>query len=330
MSIRKLLSCLLVCLCACLVGGQTAMAFEYAEAAWCCDTIHYRVNPIDPNLFCGGSTAPGWFQSIIDQAAAVWNAQGTKFQLVNIGQTSLSCIPNPSPAVCVGPHDGQNVISMATTCNWVDNSVLAYSTWWYWTAGDSACCIYESDICFNRNVSWFDNTGTCSGSCYDLYSVALHEMGHWIASNHEPDQAALGYRPVMYPSFNFCEMRRVVTADDAALLSWAYDATGVITMPYRCSLVHQHPPYLPPPTHASCANCIPGIPDCDSITTDPCLLICPKSDLVFKVTVKDTCGNLMCVPTGGLWLDIPLTPGSASRRAWSSRYRASLWSWRLA
>lgn len=48
-------------------------------------------------------------------------------------------------------------------------------------------------------------------------------------------------------------------------------------------------------------GCTPGIPDCDSVTTDRCLLICPKSDVVFTVTVKDSCGNPICDPN--LWLD---------------------------
>ncbi len=52
--------------------------------------------------------------------------------------------------------------------------------------------------------------------------------------------------------------------------------------------------------------CIPGTPDCNSVTTDPCLLVCPKSDVIFKVTVKDNCGNPICDPN--LWLDFSGVP----------------------
>lgn len=52
--------------------------------------------------------------------------------------------------------------------------------------------------------------------------------------------------------------------------------------------------------------CIPGTPDCNSVTTDPCLLVCPKSDVVFRVTVTDGCGNPICDPN--LWLDFSGVP----------------------
>jgi Dockerin type I domain len=54
--------------------------------------------------------------------------------------------------------------------------------------------------------------------------------------------------------------------------------------------------------------CPPGPAFCDSTITDPCLLICPKSDLVYKVTLKDSCGNPVCAPSS-LWLDFAQCPG---------------------
>jgi hypothetical protein len=54
------------------------------------------------------------------------------------------------------------------------------------------------------------------------------------------------------------------------------------------------------------APCPPGPPFCDSVTTDPCLLICPRSDTAFVVTVKDSCGNPLCATA--IWLDFSSCP----------------------
>jgi len=56
--------------------------------------------------------------------------------------------------------------------------------------------------------------------------------------------------------------------------------------------------------------CPPGPAFCDSVRTDPCLLICPKSDVVFRVEVKDSCGNPVCDPAAvpAVWLDFSQCP----------------------
>ncbi len=48
--------------------------------------------------------------------------------------------------------------------------------------------------------------------------------------------------------------------------------------------------------------CAPGPPLCDSVTTDPCVLICPQGDVVHTVNVKDSCGNPFC-DVSAVWLD---------------------------
>ncbi len=56
----------------------------------------------------------------------------------------------------------------------------------------------------------------------------------------------------------------------------------------------------------------------DSTKTDPCLTICPKSDAVFRVTEKDSCGNLIC-DLNGTWLDFsqcPAVPCPTEEPAW--------------
>lgn len=42
--------------------------------------------------------------------------------------------------------------------------------------------------------------------------------------------------------------------------------------------------------------CDPGPPFCDSVMTDPCVVVCPTGDITHVVTVKDSCGNPICDP----------------------------------
>lgn len=257
---------------------EDTWAFSYGGAARCCDTIYFRVeqNPAspDPPSTCGSTLPVGWFKGLIDQAAAAWNVEGTAFQLVDIGTTLTSCASSAGSGNCTSVKDDQNTVSLGTSCTWVDNNVLAFSTRWFFVNGSSAGCVTEVDICFNTNRNWYTNSGPCSGSCFDVISVALHEFGHWISSGHENDVAALGYTPVMYQSTNACGQRRTPTPDERALLQWAYSPNGAIRLPERQASAHLHPTdvnYNTPPPHESCGFCIcpcPADPNCAGNATD--------------------------------------------------------------
>lgn len=259
------------------ISTGDSSAFVYGGAARCCDTIYFRVeqDPLlpDPLLICGGLQPAGWFRGLIDQAAEQWNAEGTVFQLTDIGVTQTSCVPAPVTGLCMNVKDDQNTVSLGSTCTF-DNNVLAFSTRWYFTAGPNAGCVDEVDVCFNPARTWYTNSGSCAGSCYDVISVALHEFGHWISSSHENDVATVGYTPVMYQSIGNCSQRRVPTADDRALLRWTYDANGVIDLPARQTTSHLHPAdatYNTPPPHESCGFCYCpclGNPDCSNNVVD--------------------------------------------------------------
>ena len=260
MSKMRLGLCVIAGVLAGIVPMQQAAAFEYAGQAWCCDTIYYYINVANPASACGGAVFGQWFRSSILQAAATYNARHKVYHIVERGTTAVACSSSVSQSVCLGRKDGQNTIAMSKACSWIDDNILAYSTWWYWTQVDSAGCIYESDICFNDDVMWFDDSPPCSGNCYDLLSLATHELGHWIALNHENDNTVLGYKPVMYYSFNYCEQRRSLTADDTTGLRWAYDSVGAIALPQRTVLRHLHPAdaaYHTPPADDTCPGFVP-------------------------------------------------------------------------
>jgi hypothetical protein len=230
-SLLWLIGCSLVI----LMAGSTADAYVYNGQVWCPGTtpISYLVNTTEPTNKSGTST----FLAEIQAAASTWNGAGTRFQLSYNGNTTLlGCVADIN-GDCIGNQDGNNVVSMGT-CNFGPN-VLATSWWWYNT---STCCITEADICFNDATTWFVNSAPagCTGNTYDLTSVALHEFGHWISLGHENDETLLRYRPVMFWAFNFCEFRRVLTADDKCGVNYAYPPLNAPPANGNCVDVHAH------------------------------------------------------------------------------------------
>ena len=305
-----------------LLSVNSTKAFDYNSSAWCCETdIIYCINPGEPDTVCGNN--PRSFIDVVNAAAASWNAQGAAFQLVYGGTTSnRGCEADLADPMgfCIGTFDGQNVVSMAT-CP-MPPGIVATAFWWFINTPGAfdECCIIEADICFSQDYSWFkdQDSTACPVDCYDMQSVATHEFGHWISLGHEDHDGVLGYRPVMFSSFTFCEVRRSITADDAAGLFYAYDGTGVIVTSQRCEANHSHPAYASSaktPMFTQCefvacaggGECPAGQPYCDSTIFDPCLLVCPQSDVVFQVIVKDSCGNPIC-DSMGTYLDFGACP----------------------
>lgn len=309
------------------LAASKVSAFDYTGKAWCCENdITYCVNPTEPTDTCGPTATARTFVNVVNDAAASWNIQGFSFQLVYGGTTSnTGCIPGPV-GECVMSMDGQNVVSMATGCT-LPAGILA-TTWWLYntpSGNPDDCCILEADICVTTDATWFrDADSTLCSGCYDLESAMLHEFGHWASLGHEDDEALLGYRPSMYSTFGICEIRRAVTVDDAAGVDYIYGPKfagndSVLAPTERCTAVHIHPPYPPTPSQVrmsencnfiQCDNsiCPQGRPFCDSVSHKPCLLVCPKSDVVFQVVVKDSCGNPIC-DTVGTWLEWSPCPG---------------------
>lgn len=273
--------------------SDNCMAFKYYGHTWCCDTVYYHINPASPINYCGNPITDSMFLAQVMQAAEIWNVEGTNFQLIFSDTTSASCIKYDTEPGCFGRKDGQNTVSMSSGCDWGDDNVLAYASWWYHPDGYSSCCIYEADICFNENNDWFC-FGGCSGDCYDLFSVAAHEFGHWISGGHEEHKEDLGYEPLMYPYIGSCEFTRELTLDDKALLSHAYSAWGNISLPNRCQELHKHPPYGRQSLYDECQECPPGIFGCMDIFFNTCLNVCPADDIIFTVRAEDQCHDPIC------------------------------------
>ncbi|HEX2897409.1 MAG TPA: hypothetical protein VHP63_05090, partial [candidate division Zixibacteria bacterium] len=323
-------------ICLIFSAASEVGAFVYSGRAWCCDTnIVYCVNPQEPSMQCTAVSSRTFVQAV-NQSAARWNALGKSMQLVYGGTTSRTgCVPGPV-GECVANIDGQNVVSMTPGCGF-PSGIIA-STWiMFVMAPGQECCILEADMCISDTLNWYKDTAqTCPGICFDLETVATHEFGHWMSLDHEDDEPILGYRPVMFSFLGICQFRRALTVDDTTGMAYIYDATGVINSGARCTSVHSHPPYassIKMPMFLNCnfvqcdsaPPCQSGVPWCDSTRNDPCLVICPQSDIIFKVIVHDQCGDPIC-DTLGTWLDFsgcPAQPCPGQEPFWPRVYADS-------
>ncbi len=306
---KRTVLCLLLA-AALLAAASPASAFVYEGKAWCCKDVQFCVNPADFDTVCSG---PGFdYVSQVLAAAATWNAQATSFQLVNAGLTNADgCRPDAN-GYCMPFMDGQNTVSINKACSLATGVLATTYIWYNQPVGlNDDCCVFEADICFSNDYSWYEDPDSlgCPGGCYDVQSVALHEFGHWIVLGHEDD--AVAGPPVMQSTLGTCVVRRSLFPDDIAGLNYVYDAAGYIGVQFRCDSIHADPPNYPSSPKdpyqgncpsQQCGGCISGQPWCDSTTMNDCLVICPSDDIVFRVNIKDQCGDPVCDPN--CWIDM--------------------------
>ncbi len=98
--------------------------------------------------------------------------------------------------------------------------VLAETAIWFFPSKPEDAV--ECDMRFSNTFSWYTGTGIPSGTQFDWWSVATHEMGHCLGLDHEADITSP--KPVMYPTIGPGEVRRTLTADDIAGRNAIYGA----------------------------------------------------------------------------------------------------------
>ncbi|MBI2853863.1 MAG: matrixin family metalloprotease [Chloroflexi bacterium] len=161
-------------------------------------TVSYRVNPNTPDS--SGE------EGAVKAAAATWTAvKGKNFALSYAGSTSATA----------SSLNGTNEV-MWRNLGAVDT--LAVATHWYWiTTG----LIVEADIEFNEYYSW-------AAGAYDIQSVALHELGHWL--NLKDLYNSSDAAKVMYGYYSRGSIKRALHSDDIAGIRHIYPATASITL----------------------------------------------------------------------------------------------------
>lgn len=73
------------------------------------------------------------------------------------------------------------------------------------------------DVHFDDAENWYVGFGVPGGAQIDLYSVALHELGHAIGLGHSTDTAS-----IMFPTYTIGTTNRELGAEDIALIQAEY------------------------------------------------------------------------------------------------------------
>jgi len=156
--------------------------------------VSYRIN--ENATSCTGEGAAA------QSGAAIWSAAGANFSFSYAGTTTAT-----APAL-----DGVNEIMWVNMGN---ISTLALTNVWY----DQNNNIVECDTEFNDYYNW-NTSPTCPPGDYDVQSVGLHELGHWVGLDD-----LYGYGDtdkVMYGYGYAGQTKRALTADDIAGIQSIY------------------------------------------------------------------------------------------------------------
>lgn len=125
-------------------GHDFEVTFGYGNLRWADTTVGYRVSAPDPA-----------FETMVDEAAATWSSVSA-FQLVDEGTSAPSSQAN-------------DVYWTNLSDGYLGQAYISY-------VPGSPGQIVRCDFVFNTDYAWGDG----SGDTYDVQSVAVHELGHWL------------------------------------------------------------------------------------------------------------------------------------------------------
>lgn len=180
--------------------------FSYGGFRW----VNSSGDPIVPYRINENTSDTAGEGAAVIAAANTWNAAGA----------SLSFRYGGAHTNTTSSFDSSNQILWETT----GSTYLAAS--YNWFEGSE---MLECDIVFNDSYTWSTSSPPTAGA-YDIQSIALHELGHWLnlrdlygsIGDGEYDEAK-----VMYGYGNSGETKRNLHPDDVAGIQWIYGVSSV-------------------------------------------------------------------------------------------------------
>ncbi len=203
-------------------GEPVATAAFMIWRKWKADELPlpFRVNP--------ANSPPGLNLTLAAQFAAdTWSvATGQRFHFRWEGATTETTTTDPTS--CSGFTD-HGFVTLAWKANGLNPAILAFTCIDFANTElvDGVARVSAATITFNSSYTWSDLPVTPADS-YDLWSNALHEMGHVLGLFHSTAQGS-----VMSTSLTKGLQRRSLTDDDLAGIRSLYGNGGstVITLP---------------------------------------------------------------------------------------------------
>lgn len=180
----------------------------------------------------------------ITDMATLWNVAPTNnltfFNLQN------SLVPEKSESVSNSDAFKDNLFAIYKVVKWPSDlpSALAVTQMFgtLYNSGDSDeyFAIQHADILVNYRYSFYSGD---SGYGYDLKTVMLHEMGHFVGLNHQNVSYSNRYTTVMYPSVSSSDKKRTLQELDKVTLASHYNYT--YTSPGSSQMVAPRKEYKP-------------------------------------------------------------------------------------